>query len=217
MRRRTNVAGLVVLALGLSWAAARQVVAADLDPDLRALALSAAERADRDFAVAKPALLTIIDYSLPSTEKRLWILDRTNGAVIRNEWVAHGSGSGQNLATTFSNAVGSRQSSLGLFLTQETYVGSNGYSLRLRGLEAGVNHLAAERAIVVHGATYVSEAFIRHHGRLGRSWGCPALRAEIARDLIDEIKGGSLVFAYYPDPAWLAASTFLADAILPAG
>jgi hypothetical protein len=109
----------------------------------------------------------------------------------------------------------SHQSSLGLFRTEDTYVGKNGYSLRLRGLDAGFNDRAYERAIVMHGAPYVSDAFARTQGRLGRSWGCPALREGIAHEVIDTVKGNGLVFAYYPDPAWLARRSTSASAAPP--
>jgi hypothetical protein len=125
--------------------------------------------------------------------------------------VAHGSGTGNDLATAFSNQVDSHQSSLGMFVAAETYVGKHGYSLRLDGLERGFNDRARERAIVVHGASYVSEQFAREQGRLGRSWGCPALSPSSAGPLIDRIKGGGLVFAYYPDQAWLNGSRLLGE------
>jgi hypothetical protein len=141
-------------------------------------------------------LLTVIDYSRPSTEPRLWVLDLKRGKVLFHELVAHGAGSGDNFATQFSNTLDSRQTSLGLFLTAGTYEGGNGYSLRLRGLDAGVNDQAEERNIVMHGAWYVSAQHARDHGRLGRSWGCPALPLEEARPVIDAVKGGSFVFAY---------------------
>ena len=130
--------------------------------------------------------------------------------LLFEELVAHGRGSGDNLATSFSNEPDSHQSSLGLFRTEDTYVGRNGYSLRLRGLDDGFNDHAYERAIVMHGAPYVSDEFARAQGRLGRSWGCPALREGIAREVIDTVKGRGLIFAYYPDPAWLASSKYLA-------
>ena len=155
--------------------------------------------------------LTVIDYSRPSTEKRLWVFDLRTRELLFEELVAHGSGSGENIATSFSNESESHQSSLGLFRTEDTYVGKNGYSLRLRGLDAGFNDRAYERAIVMHGAPYVSDAFARTQGRLGRSWGCPALREGIAHEVIDTVKGNGLVFAYYPDPAWLAASKYLGE------
>jgi len=182
---------------------------AGLSPALLTLAFSAADRALAEVTVAKPKLLTVIDYSRPSTEPRLWVLDRATGKVLWHELVAHGKGTGENFARAFSNDEGSLQSSLGLFLTENTYEGNNGYSLRLRGLEPGVNDRAEERAIVMHGAPYVSAQFVREHGRLGRSWGCPALRPEVAHQVIDKIQGGSLVFAYYPDSRWLGSSRFL--------
>ena len=173
------------------------------------LALSAAACARTLGAAANDRLLTVIDYSRPSTQPRLWVLDLMREQVLFEELVAHGRGSGENFATRFSNADGSHQTSLGLFRTADTYVGSNGYSLRLDGLEPGVNDRARERAIVMHGAPYVSDAQLRMVGRLGRSHGCPALRPAIARTIIDTIKQGSLVFAYYPDQQWLRASRFL--------
>jgi L,D-transpeptidase catalytic domain len=123
------------------------------------------------------------------------------GTVLFHELVAHGKHSGDNLTTRFSNAADSLQSSLGLFVTDDTYVGQNGYSLRLDGLDPGVNDRARERAIVVHGAPYVDQATARTLGRLGRSWGCPAVSTSVARPLIDAIKGGTAVFAYHPSPA----------------
>jgi hypothetical protein len=125
--------------------------------------------------------------------------------------VAHGKGSGDNYATRFSNREGSRQSSLGLFEATTTYMGKHGYSLRLKGLEKGFNDHALQRSIVIHGAWYVTEAFAARYGRLGRSWGCPTLDPSVAKKLIDTIKGGTLVFVYYPDEDWLSGSKFLQD------
>ena len=202
-------------------AAATAVAALALTPDdvrsdaiapaILKLALGATNCAIRQDLVEKPETLTVIDYSKPSTEPRLWVLDLTNGNVLFEERVAHGQGSGDNLATKFSNNPDSHQSSLGLFLTGDTYSGKHGYSLRLHGLEPGVNDRAMERAIVIHGASYVSGASVATLGRLGRSWGCPALATGIIRPVIDRIKGGSLMFAYYPDQNWLASSKFLND------
>ena len=127
------------------------------------------------------------------------------------ELVAHGQGSGDNLASVFSNEPETHASSLGLFATEDTYVGKNGYSLRLKGLDRGFNHRAQERAIVMHGAPYVSDDFIRAHGRLGRSWGCPALREGVAREVIDRVRGSGLLFAYYPNQDWLKSSRYLGD------
>ncbi|PMR72512.1 murein L,D-transpeptidase catalytic domain family protein [Billgrantia endophytica] len=154
--------------------------------------------------------LAVIDYSLPSTQPRLWIFDLAEKRLLFEELVSHGQGSGDAEATIFSNTPESHQSSLGLFRTMNSYYGRNGYSLRLEGLEAGVNDLAYQRAIVIHGADYVSEAFIERTGRLGRSHGCPAVRQEVTYSLIDSIKEEQYLFAYYPDPEWLEASAFLA-------
>ena len=179
--------------------------------DVLDLAFSAASCAVRAGSVQSPATLTVIDYSKPSTEKRLWVFDMRTRAVLYEELVAHGMGTGDNLATAFSNEPDSHKTSLGLFVTEGTYVGKNGYSLRLNGLDQGFNDRARERAIVMHGAPYVSEAFAQAQGRLGRSWGCPALREAVAREVIDRVKGGNLVFAYYPDAQWLQTSQYLGD------
>ena len=165
-----------------------------IDRDVFHLALSAAACALRSGDVTDLQTLTVIDYSRPSTAKRLWVFDLRERSLLYQELVAHGSGSGMDMATAFSNEPESHQSSLGLFRTDTSYVGRNGYSLRLHGLDEGFNHLAYERAIVMHGAPYVSEDAIRRQGRLGRSWGCPALRAGVAREVIDTVKGNGLVF-----------------------
>ncbi|MGO2241064.1 MAG: murein L,D-transpeptidase catalytic domain family protein [Halomonas sp.] len=154
--------------------------------------------------------LAVIDYSLPSTEPRLWVFDLRQHQLLFEELVSHGQGSGDMQAETFSNTPDSHQSSLGLFRTMNSYYGSNGYSLRLEGLEPNVNDRAYERAIVIHGADYVSDAFITQTGRLGRSHGCPAVREDVTYPLIDSLKEDQYVFAYYPDAEWLATSTFLA-------
>jgi hypothetical protein len=180
-----------------------------LDRDVLDLALSAASCAVRTGAATAPRTLTVIDYSRPSSQERLWVFDLKTRELLYEELVAHGQGTGANLATKFSNNNESHQTSLGLFVTDTTYVGKNGYSLRLDGLDKGYNDRARERAIVMHGAPYVSNAFVRANGRLGRSWGCPAVSDAVARELIDRVKGGSLVFAYYPDAGWLKASKYL--------
>jgi hypothetical protein len=180
-----------------------------LDREVLALSLRAVRCAERSSELETPRTLTVIDYSLPSTQPRLWVLDLERRSLLYEELVAHGRGSGEDRATAFSNEEGSHQSSLGLFVTLDPYVGRHGRSLRLRGLEAGVNDRATERAIVIHGAAYVSRAFAARHGRLGRSWGCPALAQDVAPEVIDQIAGGSPVFAYYPEPAWLERSRFL--------
>jgi hypothetical protein len=185
------------------------IKAETIDPKVLRLALRATTCATQQGVVERPPTLTVIDYSQPSTKPRLWVVDLATGDVLFEELVAHGQGSGDNLATKFSDEPDSHQSSLGLFLTGETYTGKHGYSLRLRGLEDGVNSRALERAIVVHAAEYVSAGTVSALGRLGRSWGCPALGRNVARRVIDTIKDGSLIFSYYPDKAWLSGSKFL--------
>lgn len=172
-------------------------------------ALTALDSLRNSGAPVRSALLVLIDYSRPSTEPRLWTFDLERNRLLFEELVAHGKNSGQNLAVRFSNQPGSRMSSLGLFVTAGSYYGRNGYSLRLEGLEPGINDRAMERAIVVHGAGYVNSQLGRRMGRIGRSWGCPAVRTAAARPLIDTIRGGAPVFAYYPQPEWLRGSKFL--------
>lgn len=186
----------------------RHWVIAELNPEVLRLALKAAEAASKN-GFGKVKILGIIDFSLPSTKRRFWVIDLEQKTVRFHEFVAHGKGSGGKSATSFSNKPKSLQSSLGLYLTESTYEGDNGYSLRLRGLEPGVNDKAKSRAIVIHGAPYVSQGTIDKLGYLGRSWGCPAVRDSVAKPLIDTLKGGNLIFAYYPDDDWLTTSRFL--------
>jgi hypothetical protein len=186
------------------------LAAPGLDPEVLAMAQHAAARAEARGLAKSPRTLTVIDYSLPSTEKRLWVFDLAERELLFHELVAHGKNTGDNIATRFSNTMDSKQTSLGLFVTANTYVGSNGYSLRMQGLDRGFNDRAFDRAIVIHGAPYVSEAFARSQGRIGRSWGCPALDQEVARTVIDTIKEGGLVFAYAPQGDFLRGSEMLA-------
>jgi len=184
---------------------------AGLDADVLALALAARSCAldEGELKARKASTLTVIDYSLPSTDRRLWVLDLDSGEVLFHELVAHGKNTGANRARDFSNEPGSLQSSLGVFRTGRTYSGKHGYSLRLDGLEPGVNDNARDRAIVIHGASYVTEGFAAQHGRLGRSWGCPALDPTVSDGVIDTIRGGTLLVAYYPDDEWLEGSALL--------
>lgn len=172
------------------------------------LAMQAYQCGEREGRFERP-VLTIIDYSLPSSEPRLWVIDVQRKQVLHHELVAHGEGSGDAVAVAFSNEMGSHQSSLGLFRTDEVYTGRFGYSLRLSGLESGINNKARERAIVVHGSSDVSHAFAAKWGMIGRSWGCPALPEDVAPQIIDTIAGGSAIFAYYPDTEWLRESHYL--------
>jgi hypothetical protein len=191
-----------------AWAASE---VDSIDSNVLRLALSASQCAIASGAVKDPATLTIIDYSKASVDPRLWVLDLRTRALLYEELVSHGQGSGGNLATRFSNSPDSHQTSIGLYLTDQPYVGRNGYSLRLDGLDTGFNDRARERAIVMHGAPYVNASISKSLGRLGRSHGCPAVRDDVARELIDRVKGGSLIFAYYPDAEWLSTSKFLGN------
>lgn len=157
----------------------------------------------------KSQILTIIDFSLPSTKKRMWIIDPTQSKVLLNSVVAHGRNSGELIASQFSNQPESFQSSLGFYKTAETYIGKHGYSLRLDGLEKGVNDQARNRAIVIHGADYASEVFAKNNGRLGRSLGCPALPTELSAEVIELIKEGSLLFVFAKDQNYLSNSHLL--------
>jgi hypothetical protein len=157
----------------------------------------------------QPTKLAVIDYSLPSTERRLWVFDLAQRILIFHELVAHGRSSGEDRATYFSNEPDSLASSIGLYSTRESYVGRNGYSLRMDGLEPGFNDKAFDRDVVIHGADYVSNDFARVNGRIGRSHGCPAVPTAMARPVIDTLKDGQLLFIYYPDPQWLKTSSFI--------
>jgi len=181
-------------------------LAPQANPEVVAVALGAMRCAQASGVGAGARRLALIDYSRPSTEPRLWVFDLASNRLLYQEVVAHGQGSGENLAKVFSNSSGSHASSLGLFLTRDTYFGRNGYSLRMAGLEPGVNDAAMQRAIVMHGASYVDSSSAASQGRLGRSWGCPAVREAVARGMIDVLKDGQFVFAYYPDSAWLGRS-----------
>lgn len=180
-----------------------------LRPEVLDLAMNASEVAAKKGLVKRRDLLTVIDYSLPSSQPRLFVFDLAKRKLLFRELVAHGKNSGGDRTEFVSNQSGSLATSIGLFVTADTYVGGNGYSLRLRGLDKGFNDMAWDRLIVMHGASYVSRAAIKALGRLGRSWGCPAVRPEVARKIIDTVRGGSPLFAYYPERRWLSQSVFL--------
>lgn len=180
---------------------------AGINPEIFKLAYSAHQKAYQQ-GLTKSALLTVIDYSKPSTEKRFWVVDLKKRKIIFHTHVAHGSGSGDVYARSFSNKPGSYKSSIGAFITGGTYYGRHGRSLNLIGLEKGINNNAYNRRIVIHAAHYVSEQFIKQHGRLGRSWGCPALSNKLAQPIINTIKDGVLLYAYFPEPYWLKYSSY---------
>jgi hypothetical protein len=159
--------------------------------------------------LATDTIITIIDYTKPSIEERLYVINLKQRKVVLRSLVSHGKNSGHNLTESFSNRPGSLKSSLGFFVTGETYRGVHGYSLRLTGVEPGVNDNARRRAIVLHGAGYVSNGFSRRWGRLGRSWGCPAVPRESSRMIIDAIKNKTCMFAYFDDKKYLGQSPLL--------
>ncbi|MDR6526852.1 hypothetical protein J2787_002232 [Chryseobacterium rhizosphaerae] len=154
-------------------------------------------------------LLTICDFSMSSNMKRLWVIDLNDKKVLFNSLVAHGKNTGEEFATNFSNRESSLQSSLGFYITDATYQGDNGYSLKLLGMDKGFNDAAYRRAIVLHGANYVSDDFAAMHKRIGRSWGCPAVPKELTQPIINSIKGRNLLFIYYPDQNYLSSSEWL--------
>lgn len=155
------------------------------------------------------SVLTIIDFSKSSREKRLFVIDLKNQNLDIQSVVSHGRNSGQEFAKSFSNKPSSNKSSLGFYITRDTYRGSNGYSLKLQGTETGINDLAMARAIVMHGADYANENIINSKGFLGRSLGCPAVPQTINKKIIDKIKEGNVLFVYYPDANYLKRSELL--------
>lgn len=181
--------------------------ATNLNPKVLKLSLIAYQHAENKGITTSP-LLTIVDYSKPSTENRLWVIDTKQKKVLVNTLVAHGKNSGDVYASSFSNRPESLESSLGVYLTEEPYSGKHGNSLHIQGLESGFNDNAYKRSIVFHGAEYVS-ASIAKAGRIGRSWGCLAVNQNIIGTLVNLIKNKVLVVAYYPDKNWLGKSVFL--------
>lgn len=164
--------------------------------------------------ISNKNILTCIDFSLPSVQKRLWVIDLQQKKVLYHDLVAHGKNSGENMANTFSNISESHMSSLGFYVTANKYHGKHGLSLRLSGQEVGFNDKAMERAVVMHGADYVNPEIVKSLGRLGRSFGCPALSRKISDQVINAIADGSCLFIYYPNKDYLAQSLMLME--LPA-
>lgn len=180
----------------------------NLDPAVLKISLTAYLKA-RAQGLDRKELLTVIDYSKPSNERRLWVIDIKNTKVLFNTWVAHGVNSGGLKATTFSNIPHSLKSSLGVFVTASSYSGGHGYSLRVQGLEHGINDNAYNRAVVFHGAWYAGADIAKTRGMLGRSWGCMAVGEDTIKPLVDTIKNNTVVVAYYPDQHWLKSSPYI--------
>ena len=179
-----------------------------IKPQVLNLAYKAYEKAIA-MGIAKKPVVTIVDYTIPSTEPRLWVVDLSKKIVIYHTLVAHGLGNGGNIPEKFSDKPGSKQASVGVFVTGKTYQGGHGLSLILHGLERGINGNAERRNIVVHGAHYVNPTISNELGRLGRSSGCLAVENHLAKKIIQTIQDGSMVFSYYPDKNWLKNSKFL--------
>jgi hypothetical protein len=177
-----------------------------LEKNVFDVAISGYESLLTGSVLCNPGIIAIADLSQPSTSKRLYIIDLVKNKLLFNTWVAHGKNTGSNIATGFSNHPGSLQSSIGFYLTGERYNGQHGVSLRLHGMEPGYNDKAFDRAIVVHGADYVNEQIIRQTGRLGRSFGCPAVASNLAEPIINTLGNGALFLVYYPDKNYLSHS-----------
>ncbi len=177
--------------------------------DLLQTALSGYELLKKEQTIHRPEVITIIDFSLPSNQERLWVFDLVSAKVLFRCLVSHGKNSGEIMAENFSNTPGSYASSPGFYTTGETYIGKHGFSLRLDGIERGINDKARERAIVIHGADYVSSEFIEKNGRLGRSFGCPAVPEELSREIIETIKDGTCLFVYAPSENYLSNSPII--------
>lgn len=172
------------------------------------LALKAYNNAKKEDGIENHKL-TVIDYSLPSNQKRLWVIDMDKKEVLIHTHVSHGARTGDRVAREFSNKVGSHKSSVGVMKTGNIYYGNSGMSLHLHGLEDDINDNVYNRHVVIHGSNYVSESIANRRGKVGKSFGCPAVDYKIAKPLIQKIANGSLVFAYYPLKSWLKNSEYL--------
>jgi hypothetical protein len=164
---------------------------------------------NRNLLSSDKEILTLIDFSLASTKKRLWVIDLQKKKTLFNTFVAHGKNTGDNFARSFSNTPRSNKSSLGFYLTGKTYKGKHGLSMYLKGMEKDFNDNARKRAIVMHGADYAGKKFIRKYGRLGRSYGCPAVPMGIHKHIIQKIKNGTCFFIYHPDDNYQNKSPIL--------
>lgn len=174
------------------------------------LAIKGLKKLDSNGKLQNPNIVTIADYSQSSNKKRLYVIDLKNRKLLFNTFVAHGRNTGAEFAKSFSNAEGSLKSSLGFYITEHPVNGSHtGFSLMINGVEKGFNDNAIKRAIIIHGADYATENFIKKYGRLGRSLGCPALPPDLNKLIIEIIKGGTCLFIYNPDNNYICRSSLL--------
>jgi len=181
-----------------------------LGRDIFDLALKGLKKLDSSGKLHNPNIVTIADYSQSSNRKRLYVIDLKNRKLLFNTYVAHGRNTGSEFAKYFSNVVGSYKSSLGFYITKNPIIGAHtGFALLINGVEKGFNDNALKRAIIIHGADYASENYIRKTGRLGRSWGCPALPPAMNKPIIESIKGGTCLFIYNPDNKYICSSSLL--------
>lgn len=180
-----------------------------MNEDVFNLALEGFKKLKNNTLLNADSILTIIDFSKPSNEKRFFVIDLKSDKILFHSLVSHGKNTGIQYARYFSNKMNSHMSSIGFYVTRNTYLGENGYSLQLDGVEKGFNDNAKNRAVVIHGAAYADEAIIKKQGYLGRSHGCPALPRGIVKQVIEKIKDGNMIFAYYPDQLYLSTSSIL--------
>lgn len=186
-----------------------QLSANGMQPEVLDMALKGFDKLASEGKIGNTDKITIVDFSQPSNQKRLYVIDLNKRKLLFQSLVAHGRGTGELWAKSFSNLPSSYKSSPGFYVTEETYRGHNGYSLRLDGLEPGINDNARDRSIVMHGAPYASESTIRSLGFLGRSEGCPALPLSMYKPIINTIKDGTCLFIYTPDESYLSHSELL--------
>ena len=178
--------------------------------DVFDLAIKGLRKLDTEGKLKNANIVTIADYSQSSNKKRLYVIDLKNGKLLFNTYVAHGRNTGEEYARSFSNEEGSLKSSLGFYITEKPIVGSHtGFALLINGVEKGFNDHAIKRAIIIHAADYATENFIKKHGRLGRSLGCPALPPDMNKPIIEKIKGGTCLFIYNPDNKYICSSSLL--------
>jgi hypothetical protein len=180
-----------------------------LNPEAFRMALSGYRSLCAKGLVERDSLITIIDYTLPSSEERFFVINLRQNKIIYKTLVAHGRNSGELYATRFSNRAQSHQSAIGFYITGAPYMGGQGYSMQLTGVDTGYNDQARMRSIVVHGAHYATPQYVRQYGRLGRSFGCPALPPYVNQEIIDCIRDGSVLFSYYPDKEYIRGSVVL--------